>query len=324
MDPHRFAALRDDLVGVLVGHPHPHVLEEGEHIGEGDGPAGLEQLEAQEPVRCLEGMGEAEGDAPRGAAPQRLDAADIGDRHPGGEVLPVAGREGGAEAADEGDAPLLAVGFEERLGEVVRPRAGRLGQAGLDQLQVGRRPGVGAGVDQEVEPGQHRLAHLGRVLVAGPVEGGDQDVGHPVADGLRVAVERHEHQAAPVPPEAVPPGEEPHPLALLEGEDPEGRVVELVSGDLEQLQAGQGLEDGHEGAAVVGGGGEPGPLEDRRHFGADDGDGRRRRPVDRRRVQAEEPVLADHPAGGLATADADVVEGGGPVDGRPGAGPGQD
>ena len=78
------------------------------------------------------------------------------------------------------------------------------------------------GVHDEVQPGQHRLPHLRRVVEGGAGEGGHEDVGDPLPDGLRVPLEGHEDEAAPVPAEAVAPGEEPHPLPLLEGVYPHG------------------------------------------------------------------------------------------------------
>ena len=318
MDPDGVTVGGADLVGPLVDDPHAHVLQQGQHGGQGERPPGGEQLEAQQPVR-LQGLGQAQRDVGE-VLGARLHVGDVGHCGPGREVVAVGGREGASVAAQEAEAPLLAIALEEGLGEVVGPRPGGLGDAGLDDLEVGGGGGAGGrvGVDDEVQPGQHRLPHLGVVLVPGPGEGGQEDVGDPLADGLGVAVERHVDETAPVAAEAVAAGEEPHPLPLLQRQDPERRVVELVGGDLEQLQAGQRLDDLGQGLGVVGGGGEAGPVDHRRHRAAQHGDVGRGRLVHGRGVEAEEPPLAGEGAVGAVALEADVVEGRGPVDRRPG------
>jgi len=74
-----------------------------------------------------------------------------------------------------------------------------------------------------------------------------------------------------VPPEPVAPGEEPHPLPLLQGVDAQGGVEQLGGGAFEQLEAGQRLDDLGQRLGVVGGGSEAGPLLHRRHRTAQDG-----------------------------------------------------
>ena len=74
----------------------------------------------------------------------------------------------------------------------------------------------------------------------------------------------------------------------------------------------------------MGGGGEAGPVDDRRHRLAQDGNVGSRRLVHGRRVEAKETAFAGEGPVGVVALHADVVEGRRTVDGGPGGGLGQD
>src|SRR3546814_2557774 len=89
-----------------------------------------------------------------------LDVVDVLDRGRGIEVALGGRREGTLEAAMGVDAVLLADGVDQRFLQQVRPRPRRLCQASLELFQVDPGDAAALGADNEVQTGEHLLAHL--------------------------------------------------------------------------------------------------------------------------------------------------------------------
>ena len=86
-----------------------------------------------------------------------LDPLDVQHRLPSGEVLAIGAGESLAVALEERAGTLLAELLRERVTEVVGPGARRRGEARLDLGDVVLRDRALLGVDDDVEPRQHRL-----------------------------------------------------------------------------------------------------------------------------------------------------------------------
>ena len=128
----------------------------------------------------------------------------------------------------------------------------------------------------------------------------------PQVSGVTIA--RHEDQTRHEALEIVLADEQRHPLAILQVQDSEARVEQTVLRYLEEFVPREGLQDIHEGLAVVAPARESGALDDvfqlapqeRNVAGtADIGDGRE---------QADEHVLADYVSLGVEALDADGVQ----------------
>ena len=248
---------------------------------------------------------------------QPLDPVDVVDGLTRREVVAVGAGERVAVALVQRDCSLVTGMIDERVAEVVRPRARGRGEARLDlrHVVVGHRAGLG--VDDVVQAGQHRLGDAGRVVGALARERLLQDL-LDLAPVLRVEpLARDEDQAGEEAAEHVAADEEPDAAALAEMEDAERDLEQLVVRDLEQLVPRVRLEDLDQRLVVVAAGQQARALEHALHLPPQQRDLPRARAVDGVREQAEEPALRSHLAGRVEALHADVVEIGRPVDGRP-------
>ena len=234
-----------------------------------------------------------------------------------GEVRAVGAGEGVAVAVAERPGPLLAELLGDGGAKVVGPRARRPGEARLDLREVVLGGCARLGVDDVVQSRQHRLRNAGRVVDTRPAEGLLQDLLDPLPVPRVEALPRQEDETRDEAAERVAADEEADAPALAEMEDPERDLEELVLRDLEQLVARIRLEDLDERLVVVAAAREPGPLDDVLRLAPEHRDLPRRRVVGGVRVEPEETALAGDLAARVEALDADVVEVGGPVHGRP-------
>ena len=163
VDPRGLAIGRRDLVGALVGHLGPEVLEGRQHIGQ-QHVIRAEQLEAHHSLGRLERPVEA-GERLVGAR-ELLDPGDVGHRRARHPVGLVAGRKGALVALEQLGPVLLAVVVEQRVAQVVGPGPDRVHEPGLDRGHVVFVCGLLAAADDVVHAREARLAELQR-----PVEG---------------------------------------------------------------------------------------------------------------------------------------------------------
>ena len=269
------------------------------------GAAGAEQLRAQHPRPRLERAVEADAE-PVGLG-QLLDVHDVGERRAGHPVGAVGGREGVAVALEQLAAALLAELLDERLLEVVGPRARGGHQHHLDLARrrspaprrAPRRPRSGA-----ARARTRTRASCSRSLAA------------PVAVRRIASMRRRfsvlkRSRGTNTSSEKKRPNGSRRANRRSRWRSPRWRipiaiVEQLVVRDLEQLVARVGVEDLEQRLLVVAAGREGGALEHRVDLAAQDRDLGRARVVGGVRVEAEEAPLADHAH--RRSAYADVVE----------------
>ena len=142
----------------------------------------------------------------------------------------------------------------------------------------------------------------------GAVEGAPQRLQHADSHHGRVSVAGQVDEARDKAAEGVTAHEESDPPSLTHVQVAHGEVEELVGRDAQQVVAGKGLEDVRERAAVVTERVETGAVDDARNLAAEHGDLADALHVRGRRVEADEPALADNRACFVESLDADVVE----------------
>ena len=292
VDPDPVGAVRDDRVRALVRNLHAHVLEQRQHVGEGEGAAGPEQLRAQHARPGLERAVEADAES---LVPwELLDVHDVRERGAGHPVGPVGGWKSLRVTAKQLGAALLAELLDERLLEVVGPGARGRHEHHLDLACVEFRHLAGFHVRDEMQAYHDGLGHARRVVDARGAGGVSQDR-LDAAPVLRVeAVARHEHEHREEAPKRVAPCEQPQSLALAEVKDPHRHLEQLVRRDLEQLVARIRVEDLEQRLLVVAAVREARALEHRGDPAPQDRDLGRGRAVGRVRVEPEEATLPGH------------------------------
>ena len=148
-----------DLVGNLVHHPKPHILEHRQDVRKRHRMFTVIGLEAHRVFRRPGGAVEVHAE-PAGR-PRLLDDVDVDDRVGGAETLAVSGGEGVGIAPEKGEPPIGALTVGKGIAQVIAPGARRPDQARLDigQLVVGDLSRNGP--DDEVHAGERRVADLG-------------------------------------------------------------------------------------------------------------------------------------------------------------------
>ena len=307
MDPHpRGAHGTLDLARMLVLDLQTHVLQHRERVGEHHRAApDLEELEAQPPLSRLEGAVEAHLDA---VLLDALHLLHVEHRDPRGVVLSVVGTERVAVAPEQARAALLAEGLEQGVVQVVGPGAAHHVQAALQVRDVVARSALRIDVDDEVEPGQHRLREQHRELGVRPAERLLEDAldDQPAPGGE--SIPGHEHDARVEPPEPVRVHEQPDPLPLLQVQDPHRRLEQIVGGDLEEQIPGEGVDGVLQRLGGVAVAGVVRAAEHGGRLAPQQGDVARHAVVRGGGVEAEEPADRAHLAFGVELPDADVVE----------------
>ncbi len=307
-----------ELVGPLVDDLHPHRRQGGQHLRERDRAAPPEHLE---PGLAPGGVERGEQRQVGPGLTQPLEPAEVERSGGRGEVLLVGLGERRLEGAGEPRPDVLAELGDGGGGEVVAPRARRVGQLTLEVGDVDVGDGHPARrMDHEVDACGGRLAHPDRELDGLAAEALLEDLGEALADGGVVAVAGQEDQHADVAAVGVAADEDPELSAPAGLHDTRGHGGELVDRGVEQLVARVGLEGVDEGLAGVAVGVEADDLEHRlgllaqqRHLPHGLG-------VGGAGEQAEEAALADDLALVVEHLHADVVEVGGAVHGGAGVG----
>ena len=311
-----------ELVRVLVHDLQPHVLKLRQDSGKRNRLG--RPVDAQPRLALGEGHGQPEG------LPVRFQAGHLGKvghrcgwRH----VCLVVLRN--ADAGQLGDLRRL-LAAEAPLGfcrKVLVPGTDGRRHLGLDpgglSIVHGGDQATRPGLHHDVQPGERGAADPGAVVDRAAVERGPQDLLGAQPDLRGVPVPGQVHQAGHVASVSIRPQEQPDLLALAKSQYAQRDRGQLLGRDLEQILERVVLQDLDELLAVVAFSGEPGRVE---HLGElvpqhrDLGDGLG---VGGLRIQAEEPVLADHLAVGGKFAHRHVVQVRGPVDGGPDRGLGQ-
>src|SRR6266545_515323 len=145
---------------------------------------------------------------------ETLDPLDVGDRHARGEIVAIGRRESVAVPPVQARSALLAELLDQRVMEVVGPRARGLGEPCLDRGDVEVAGGSRVCVDYDVESRQHGLRDVRAEVDADPVERILEDVLDPPTDVRVVSLEREVDEAGQKPVERVPSDEEANPASL--------------------------------------------------------------------------------------------------------------
>ncbi len=322
VQPHRRALARRHAVGALVGHGQPERLEHREHVAQGHAFAAPVDLAAQRAGRRLERTVERE--VQRVLVRQTLDALHVGDGRAGEQLVPVGGREAGAVLAVERHPALLAGLLQQRLEQIVIPRADGLDDPRLQLGSVEVRTHVGGQVQRVVDAHEHPFGQPQPPVQRLRAERLGQDLADLDPVGRVEAVARDEHEAGHEALVAVRAHEQPHALTLAQLEDPDRDLVQVLDADLEQLVPRERVDDLDQRLVVVAAGHEPGALTDGLRLLAQHRDVGRHLVVGARRVEAEEAPLADDVALVVELLDADVVQVRGAVHRRAGGRLGQD
>ena len=315
VDPHRRVVAPVDLVRPLVGDGDAHVLEQRQHVGEEQRPAGAQELEREVVLRRGVRQVEAEAEVAGGIEP--LDALDVEHRLVRGEVLLVGERERVGVAVRQHARLLLAELLDQRGAQVVGPFAGRVGHLRLDPRDVVHRHVGGVDVDHVVQAREHRFGHARPVVDGLAVQLAFEDLLDPLAVARVEPVARDVDETREEAPEVVAADEQPHAAALAQLEDAHRDREQVVLGDLQQLVARVRLDDVDERLVVVAAVRQPGAFEHAPRLAPDHRDLPGRRAVGRVRVEAEEAPFGDDVAACVEALDADVVEVRGAMHGRP-------
>ena len=239
--PHGGRARAADGEAVLLQRLQPHVVEDGQHVGQRHGVALAVELEA-ELARVAAGVAIGPH-GHRAGRRQRLQRGHVAQGLLRVVQVAVAGGEGVRPIPGQLVAHVLAAGRAQGRLEAIAPGAHRLGDLALQGVGVGRGMVARRDAQHEVHPRQGVVAEArvggGDAAAPRPRQYGSHPLAHlgvvPVARG----VELHRHEAV----ERVDAGEQPHPRPVVEVQHADGRVVQLPRLDLEQLIARECFED---------------------------------------------------------------------------------
>jgi hypothetical protein len=135
----------------------------------------------------------------------------------------------------------------------------------LRVVSLGKRCRIGT-ADDEVQSGQNRVRHQGRVLDPVCIERIPKDLLQPQAGGCGVAIPRQVDERGDVASAVIVTQEQPQLLSLLKIQNLDDGMFEFVERHLNQLIARIVLENLDHVSAGVAGRGEGHPLQKRRHF----------------------------------------------------------
>ena len=298
-------------VGALGHHPQAEVLEDGQHVGQGQARAAVVQAQAQHLAALLHQP--VQGHAQCLALLQAQDLFYVQHRHPGVEVVAIARRETGGQLAHEHLAALLAELLDQADAQAVFPGQGGLHDLVLDLAGVVLQRHLRVDPQHEMAAHQDGLGKVGGELRLLGVEGSAQDALDFLALLGGVAVARDVHHAVDELAVDVAPHEQAGLAPLLDAVDRGHGVVQVLHAGLEQLVAREQLQHPHQLAALVVGGVEVRLLQHLLHLAPQNGNQLGAHGVHRRGVQADQAVLADDGAGVVEDLDLDVVGIGEPV-----------
>ena len=296
VDPDRFLLTRrPDVVRHLADDLEAHVLEHRQNVRKMDRAPGQIDLEAHLVFVRLDRAIEIHGEPPAGQS--LFDAIQVEDGRMLVEVLLVAGRKGLGIAAQAADAPLLAMGVDQGTFQSVRPRAGGVDQQLLQGRHVDRGNRTGRRCDRDMKARQHRFAQLRGERGDLAAERLRQNLLEPRAQFGVVAVARDIDETRHEALEGIAAHEQRHPLAFLQMKDAHRGLEQLVVGNLEQFVARVGLQDVHQGLAVVAAAGKSGALDHAVDLVTQQRDIAGTARIGDRGEQAGEKMLADYRAG---------------------------
>ena len=210
----------------------------------------------------------------------------------------------------------LAMGFGKSLAERVAPVAPGLGEPVLDRFQIEIDRPARRGGDDEL---QSRMSLVGDLEVDHRDPGAElllDDFPHDSTQLRGVAFARHVDQAGDEPVEGVAPDEQRNFPAAADLQDAERGPQQVVVGILEQIAAGQRLEDLQQRHPVMAVRREARARDHRRRLAGEHGDVREALSMDQRREQAQEDADAGDPAPRGIFLDHHRVEMDRPVDRR--------
>ena len=281
----------------------PEVLQHRHALGEADGSA--QRIDGgMDAASWCAGVA-MEVDHERLVWPQALDALDVLERTLRRKDLRVSSREGAAVLGEQRLGPVAGAGDDN--GQPILPgEKDRLDPAlQLADLHVRRLALVAA--DDELHPHQRAFREVGIERGDAAVVGLRKQVADTHAHLGVVAVarriEQHRHESVV----AVDARKHAHARAELEVEEALAPFLQLLDADLEQLVAGEGVEDVEQRLAVVAGGRIARCRDHAVDLVAQQRDLRRRAHVGLGCEEAHEANLAFDAAVGAIGLDADVV-----------------
>ena len=310
------------LVGALLQHFDTQILQHRQGSAEGDGAAAVIEPQAQ----AVGGRFQRTVEHQRQGLPafEALGPFDIVHRRPHQGVLPVGGAEAVAVTGVEAIAARFAAVLAQRVMEVIRPVSHRACQAQFQGALVHLRNPPLRHAHREMHPRQGGLRQIDRELALVAGIGLLERLLHAPADCGVVTLARDIDQTGDEALEGIRAHEQAHRLAVAQMQDPQGDAIQGIGVDLEQLLTGIAVEDVHQRPVVVAGRRQAGALQHRMDLPAQHRHGARITVIHGRTVEAQDAVLADHPAVGGEAPHADIIHGGGAMDSRALIGLGKD
>ena len=305
-DPEHLAGGGPYLIRGLADDAQPHVFQHGQDVGEVDGFASVEQLEAY-PAIVLLLLGAVEQHAKRLGLAQSIQGHDVRDGRARQHIFLVGTGEGGAETAAQLVTAGLAIVGKQHGIQAVIPAAGRFNQVVLYFVHIHIHVVV---VDPHyvVGPCQHALGEvdvelhidaaakifLQNLLGLDPQRRVVALLGDIDHAGEEAAVDIAAHEQA----QHVP---------LLHLQHPETGGQQLLFTGLDQLVARVGFQHVQQRFVGMRARFKAGGGHDALEAVADEGDLGRTGVVDGGGIQADEAILSHHLAVLVETLDADVV-----------------
>ena len=307
-------AARTHGVGLLLHHLQAQILQLGQHVAQRHQVAGVVDLHPQDVGRVADPPVDVEG-AGFGAA-QFVQLPDVLDRQSGIVGIAISQTYALGVPGPQRVAPLVAEVLAEAVLEMVAPGTDDLGDVVVEFVGTHVRHGTRRQADQQVQTGQRRIADLGvfcRDLPAQRIGEQRRDaLPAVVGEGILGDVDLDRGEAAI----GIQADERLGMRALEQAQDAEGRFVEFVGLDLEQVVARECLQDVVEDLAIMAVAVEAGALGDDRGLAPQHRDRLERDAVGERREHADEAPLADQPPRVVVPFHAHVIELDGPVNGR--------
>ncbi len=203
---------------------------------------------------------------------------------------------------------VVAEGIEHLGAQLVRPADDHFGEFRLDVLDTDSRTLARRRPHDRVQPRERRIGDLDAGIDGRAVERLLQDPLDALAHGRRITLAGNEDDAREKAPERVAAQEEPHPLAILQVQDADGRSRQVGNRTLEQLVARERVQDVQQRLAAVPGRFHVRALDDLANLVPQQGDVTRALAVSGRGEQADEAPFADRLARLVEFLDTHVVE----------------
>ncbi len=249
LDPDRLLVREVQFVGPLADDVQAHVLQHRQHRGKRYRLVVAEQLEADDARTALARPVQAHAEV--SGTRQRGDLLHVETGHPRRDILAVRGREGAADGCGPLQPRVLAEALHQCVAQFVGPTPHGLDDLLLQGTGVRLRVGAGLRAHDDLQTGQRRLGNLHHVIQRLGLQGPPEDFLDPLPVLRVVLVAGDVYQAGEEPAEPLPADQQPDAPALLQVEHLRGHVGEVFDGGLEQLVAGQRLQDVNQRLARV-------------------------------------------------------------------------